>query len=48
VQGGGVESAVQTARAFVDEAISLLEDVPDTPSAQGMREAATELVSSLD
>ncbi len=48
VNGPEIASSIETAQNFVDRALSTLEDLPATPGMQGMRDAATNLLSALN
>ena len=46
VNGPEIASSIETAQNFVDRALSTVEDLPATPGMQGMRDAATNLLSA--
>ena len=48
VNGPEIASSIDTAQNFVDRALSTVEDLPATPGMQGMRDAATNLLSALN
>ncbi len=48
VKGPEIASSIETAQNFVDRALSTVEDLPATPGMQGMRDAATNLLSALN
>ena len=48
VNGPEIASSIETAQNFVDRALSTVEDLPATPGMQGMRDAATNLLSALN
>ena len=48
VTGPEIASSIETAQIFVDRALSTVEDLPATPGMQGMRDAATNLLSALN
>ena len=48
VNGPEIASSIETAQTFVDRALSTVEDLPATPGMQGMRDAATNLLSALN
>tara|TARA_Y100001936_G_scaffold85072_1_gene83534 strand:+ start:202 stop:1131 length:930 start_codon:yes stop_codon:yes gene_type:complete len=48
VNGPEIASSIETAQIFVDRALSTVEDLPATPGMQGMRDAATNLLSALN
>ncbi len=48
VNGAEIASSIETAQNFVDRALSTVEDLPATPGMQGMRDAATNLLSALN
>ena len=48
VNGPEIASSIETAQIFVDRALSPVEDLPATPGMQGMRDAATNLLSALN
>ena len=48
VNGPEIASSVETAQIFVDRALSTVEELPATPGMQGMRDAATNLLSALN
>ena len=48
VNGPAIASSIETAQIFVDRALSTVEDLPATPGMQGMRDAATNLLSALN
>ena len=48
VNGPEIASSIETAQFFVDRALSTVEDLPATPGMQGMRDAATNLLSALN
>ena len=47
VQGPEIETSIATAQEFVDSALSSVSTLPDTPGLQGMRDAATNLLTAL-
>ncbi len=48
VEGPEIASSVTTAQSFVDKALSTLQALPATTGVQGMRDAATNLLSALN
>ena len=48
VNGPEIASSIETAQIFVDRALSTVEDLPAPPGMQGMRDAATNLLSALN
>ncbi|MGB1822481.1 MAG: hypothetical protein ACPHL4_04890, partial [Acidimicrobiales bacterium] len=48
VNGPEIASSIETAQNFVNRALSTVEDLPATPGVQGMRDAATNLLSALN
>ena len=48
VEGPEIATSVVTAQEFVDNALAALDGLPATPGVQGMRDAATSLLSTLD
>ena len=48
VGGPEIATSVATAQSFVDKALSTLQDLPATTGVQGMRDAATNLLSALN
>ena len=48
VGGREIASSIATAQSFVDRALLTVEDLPATPGVQGMRDAATNLLSALN
>ena len=48
VNGPEIASSIETVQNFVDRALSTVEDLPATPGMQGMRDAATNLLSALN
>ena len=48
VEGPEIATSVATAQEFVDTALAALDGLPATPGVQGMRDAATSLLSTLE
>ncbi len=48
VEGPEIATSVVTAQEFVDNALAALDGLPATPGVQGMRDAATSLLSTLE
>jgi len=48
IQGPEIATSIATAQMYVDQALSALVALPDTPAVRGMREAATNLLSALE
>ena len=48
VEGPEIATSVATAQEFVDNALAALDGLPATPGVQGMRDAATSLLSTLE
>ncbi len=48
IQGPEIATSIATAQMYVDKALSALVALPDTPGVQGMRDAATNLLSALE
>ena len=48
VEGPEIATSVETAQEFVDTALAALDGLPATPGVQGMRDAATNLLSTLE
>ena len=48
VEGPEIATSVVTAQEFVDNALAALDGLPATPGMQGMRDAATSLLSTLE
>tara|TARA_Y100000746_G_scaffold213394_1_gene205915 strand:+ start:1152 stop:1850 length:699 start_codon:yes stop_codon:yes gene_type:complete len=48
VEGPEIATSVATAQEFVDTALAALDGLPATPGVQGMRDAATNLLSTLE
>ena len=48
VEGPEIATSVVTAQEFVDNALAALDGLPATPGMQGMRDAATGLLSTLE
>jgi heptaprenyl diphosphate synthase len=48
VEGTEIASSVVTAQTFVDKALAALDGLPATPGVEGMRDAATNLLSTLE
>lgn len=47
IQGPEIATSIATAQMYVDQALTALAALPDTPAVRGMREAATNLLSAL-
>ena len=48
VEGPEIATSVATAQEFVDNALAALDGLPATPGVQGMRDATTSLLSTLE
>jgi hypothetical protein len=48
IAGPEIATSVVTAQEFVDNALAALDGLPATPGVQGMRDAATNLLSTLE
>ena len=48
VEGPEIATSVATAQEFVDTAVAALDGLPATPGVQGMRDATTSLLSTLE
>ena len=48
VEGPEIATSVATVQEFVDKALGALVGLPATPGVQGMRDAATNLLSTLE
>ena len=47
IQGPEIATSIATAQMYVDQALTALAALPETPAVRGMREAATNLLSAL-
>ena len=48
IEGPEIATSIATAQMYVDQALSALVALPDTPAVRGMRDAATNLLSALE
>ena len=48
VDGAEIATSKVTAEGFIGDAVKALDALPDTPGVLGMRDAATNLLSTLD
>jgi len=48
IEGPEIVTSVVTAQGFVDDALAALDGLPATPGVRGMRDAATNLLSTLE